>query len=773
MIQIIGYREHKYPDGKIDLATYFLNKNWRAPSLTDLYNNIEKYITDIPVDERWNIHYTVARCHEKKGRVMQEQWAIPFDIDGIDTSRLEEYISITLAVLMLQKEQVNTICSGNGLHFVIVMKKPFTEQSYFARNKKYYKVICDRIESLLQDMGLEGNLDTNVFRHTATLRMPGTSNVKKNKSTTQCYIINKSQESVDFSLSHLAGKYQQTFEEVEREVIKSYPEPDTDEVLTCPFLKWAKDFQDEVKEPQWYAMLSIVSRLKDGMSLVHDFSKDYHDYSEEETNNKAEKALESAGPRTCYNISTLWNGCQECTHYKNPEVVSPINLKGELYIKTKEHGFYNVKRVMNEKTGESYLKKTKPNFSDLRKYFEQLYPYRTLEDSKCVYTYKDMHWNMVYDATLENFAQENLNPAPNTSQCSEFKNLIQRTCIAPSDWFNPVGLINFRNGVLNMDTLEFMSHSMDYGFTYVLDHDYNSEATCPMFDKFMEDVTVNREDLINLLLEYAGYCVSNMKCIHDKAMILLGDGSNGKSTFMSVLKMLVGTNNYSALTMTDLSKETSRYLIYNKLFNIAEETPKKSFLDSSVFKNLVSGGDTVVKMLYKQPFTVKNRCKLFMAANEMPPASDVTHGMFRRMLIVPFDATFEGNAKDIFMEEKLEEELPGIFNRIIVAYKRLLKRGRFTHSTSVEKEISEYRAQTDSIRQWYRDRVNISDNEDDFAYLVDLFRDYGDYADDRSMYKQSYASFCKRLRILTKDKCTTIRRNQGTGYNKMKFKEDY
>ncbi len=264
--------------------------------------------------------------------------------------------------------------------------------------------------------------------------------------------------------------------------------------------------------------------------------------------------------------------------------------------------------------------------------------------------------------------------------------------------------------MLDTETLELLPHSPERGFRSGLAYSYDVMATCPTFDKFMHDVTCGDAGLQAVLLEFAGYALSSDSCWAQKALVLEGVGSNGKSTLMNILRALAGKDNYASLTLSDLRGEGNRQMLDGKLFNMAEETPSKSLMESSIFKNLVTGGETQVRQLYKKPYVMRNRAKLIFACNDLPGSNDTSLGYFRRFLIVPFRATFSdalGN-KDSFIEEKLIKELPGIFNRVIRHYAALVKNKVFSESGASLQALSEYRLDVDLVERFFTEEVTLA-----------------------------------------------------------------
>ena len=747
-IQIIGYREYfNEREKRVKLAEKFYDRGWRAESVRDILADPDKYLTQIPAEEQYNLHYTVAHCFEQKGRVLQSQEVIPFDIDHIDVDRITQYIEPVALALNISQASMGVVSSGHGVHFLVGITEPIEDEEHFDTYRPHYALLCANINRHLLRRGLPGEADRNVWSTARTLRFPGTINRKAGQPDVESYVVVPMGDAVVKNIVTLANIPELSSKDsISPQALKRFPKPDTKGVLEgCEFLKWTKENPQKVKEPEWYAMLSILGHLEHGRDLAHSYSKGNKGYTRDETDSKLDQALLASGPRTCANICGLWDGCKQCPHWT--QIKSPVQIKSLGYIKTQETGFHE---VTIDKSG--IPKVGKPAYEDLRRFFEKQHAYVTMEDSQIIYTWQQTHWVAYPDARVTEFAQRHFVPLSDVSKRREFLQLVLCTNLRNADFFNNSShLINFKNGVLDLATMVLSPHSPQYAFKYVLPYDYNPAATCPLFEDFMKDVTLGDRKLQNILLEYAGYCFSNEDpSWGEKALILLGEGSNGKSVFMDVLKNLAGKDNYSSLTLMDVQNEANRYQLDGKLFNLAEETPNRALLESSLFKNLTTGGETMVRMLYKQPFRIKNMTKLLFACNKLPKATDSTHAMFRRLIVVPFHATFDGKTKDKGMRKKLYTELPGIFNKVIEGYHRLRAQGEFSDSELVRKEIEDYRLETDTVAAWWYENVTLHDvREAASAMSMDkLFGDYVYFCESRKIVPVDYNALCKQLRII-------------------------
>jgi len=379
-----------------------------------------------------------------------------------------------------------------------------------------------------------------------------------------------------------------------------------------------------------------------------------------------------------------------------------------------------------------------PDYSGLRLYFERTYNYKILGESKECFIWSGTHYEYFADVYIESFAQKNFFPMAKNNMVSEFLKLILRTNVTPISFFNNRSQrkINFKNGYYNIETQSLEAPSKEIGFRYVVPFDYDPHATSPQFDAFMGRVTSNDKDLEKLLLEYCGYAISGDAPWAQKCMILTGDGANGKSTFVNVIRAAFGSENTSSVSATKFSDGNALSLMDGKLMNVAEETPRKAFNDSDVFKNLVTGGIVAAKKLYKNLYEVRMTTKLMMLCNEIPSSFDSTHGFYRRLLIVPFKATFTDKDPgfDPHIEEKLMKELPGIANKILSAYVELRARGKFMIPDSSKYALDKYRLEGDPVALW-------SDEALEF-HPVGNGHDR-DIVTNPQMY-ESYASYCQK-----------------------------
>lgn len=734
MIQILGLRKWT-PQGQTEEKIYdaFHDKNWRADSVKELFENCSDFLKQIPDDEKWNLFYTINNCTDQK-RDFASCATIAFDIDGgrdkktgrdkgeVKQDRWLEYAECIASVMKCKAEDLAVVNSGNGLHFLFQLAAPpIKDRDFFKKNKHHFAAISSKITLKLKEKDLGGEPDPAIFHHRSLLRLPGTENRKPNKESKPCFLIKANIKRLKFNFKELSGLPDVSKnDQIPKEIMAKYPTVDSKAIKEgCDFLKWCKKSANEVSEPLWYAALSIAGRMDDGLEFAHEISRGYVGYDAAETDVKFEQSIAASGPRTCKNIQGLgYEGCGGCK-FKD-EVESPISIVSEGHIKTAHMGFH------------SFIpgKGLRPNFDDLRQHFDNKFKYKGLESSKNVYTYVKTHYEECGHNAVESFAEAHFFPKPKTSMTKEFLNKVVRTNLMYKDFWNESSerKINFQNGFLDINTNEFLPHSSDIGFRYVLPYKYDTEAKAPIFQSMLDRLTCGDKDMQKVLLEFMGYSLSSDDCWAQKALVLVGEGANGKSTFINVLRNLGGIGNYSSASLKDLQKsEYSRQLLDGKLFNVSEETPTSAMMDTSLFKDVVAGGELQVRQIYKDAYFMRNRAKFIFSCNELPEACDTSYGYYRRLVIVPFNATFSraDKAYDPHIDKKLVHELPGIFNLALWGYHSLCRNGGFTDASKVAETIDVYKKETDTVFSWFEDNTKIKDQDhESFACLSDIYMNY-------------------------------------------------
>ena len=290
----------------------------------------------------------------------------------------------------------------------------------------------------------------------------------------------------------------------------------------------------------------------------------------------------------------------------------------------------------------------------------------------------------------------------------------------------PSNIIALKNGMFNLETSELTPLTPDIFILNALPIHFDAQADCLKIKKFLSEVVA--KDDIDILQEMVGYCLLRDYRFH-KGLMLIGDGANGKSTFLELLRALLGKENTTTIPLQTLTyNRFALGSLHGKMANIYPDLPDKGLQETGTFK-MLTGGDTIsAEHKFKDRFQFKSYAKMIFSANKIPKSPDDTTAFFRRWLIINFPNRFlRGDPKtDVNILEKLttKEELSGFFNFAIEGLRRLLKNKGFSHSKTIEATREAYIRASDSVKAFVLDRVveepgSTVSKEDAYAAYID------------------------------------------------------
>lgn len=406
-----------------------------------------------------------------------------------------------------------------------------------------------------------------------------------------------------------------------------------------------------------------------------------------------------------------------------------------------------------------------PLYCKLLEHFNETSPFKTIADMKSVYVFNGTHYENVTPIQIKGFAEDNFRPAPDEEIRREFLNKVLANNIATRAFFTGTteNRINFKNGVLDLETEVVSPHSAEFGFRGVLPYDYDPKARCPFFSKWLLGVMMGDRNLVKIIQEFMGYIVRGGPYKYHKALWLGGVGRNGKSTLVDLSKELIGAGNYSTISIKSLVGD--RFVgsdLDGKIANFSEETSPQELADSGPFKNLTGDGDISAQKKYGDPFHFRNRAKLIMTYNQIPDLKDLSAGMLSRPIIIPFKKIIKEGEQDKDIKAKLIAELSGIFNFAMEGWRRLERQNGFTRSDASDAALSTIRKESCNVFQWVETYVDFEEpSEKSRQYKTrEVYSAYR--ARERFAYKAS--EFFKRLNRHPEIKKRRKHTNKGSAY---------
>gem|GEM_PF-1060596 len=268
------------------------------------------------------------------------------------------------------------------------------------------------------------------------------------------------------------------------------------------------------------------------------------------------------------------------------------------------------------------------------------------------------------------------------------------------------GYINLTNGLLNLTTFELEAHRKDCYLTIRVPITYDPKAQCPIFKKFLNDIFGEDQECINAIGEFMGYATT-ADTQAAKALVLYGNGANGKSILCNVLMELCGKENVATVPLKDLENPFKRASLVGKIINLATENELgKCGLNTQFFKAIISSDMIDAEIKRGPSFSFQPICKLVFALNNLFYSADLSQGFFRRLLIIPFEREFIGEKADKGLFEKIKTELPGILNFALEGLKRLRNNNyNFTEPQKTKDVLIEYRKAIDPVFEFVSESI--------------------------------------------------------------------
>ena len=189
-------------------------------------------------------------------------------------------------------------------------------------------------------------------------------------------------------------------------------------------------------------------------------------------------------------------------------------------------------------------------------------------------------------------------------------------------------MLNTQNGILNLKTGDFSPHDSDQLHSKITNVSWNEDATCPLWESFLQKIFDNKTELISWIQKVCGYCLTG-ETKEQVMFFLYGEGKNGKSTFVNVMSYILGTYWTTATTESLMSKGKNKEGISTDIARLAgarfvssNELEENRRWSEAMLKNLTGGDVITARFLYSDNFDFSPKLKLFTFGNNKPEVKD-------------------------------------------------------------------------------------------------------------------------------------------------------
>lgn len=332
---------------------------------------------------------------------------------------------------------------------------------------------------------------------------------------------------------------------------------------------------------------------------------------------------------------------------------------------------------------------------------------------------------------LREHARETLRAAYKAGTLEQLKDETHgRHRVAREDLGTPWRTVAVGNGLLDLETRNLMELEPEHYAIRQLPEEYDPDAEAERFDEFITEVVPDPHER-RKLQEYAGYTLLKDEQPMGKALFLVGPKNSGKSTFLKVLREVLGDENVAAQSLKSLvDTRWGIAQLQGTFANMRNEVTPGGITQVETFKELTGGGNMLdAERKGEQKFKVEVTQKFLFATNEMPDVQKVDDAFIERLMFVRFPETVPPRRQENDLGEKLLEEREGILNWMLEGLARFLERGEFTR----ERDDGEKRELLDAfggvLDRFKHRALEITGHEDDVVVKDDLYKMANQFAD--------------------------------------------
>ena len=292
-----------------------------------------------------------------------------------------------------------------------------------------------------------------------------------------------------------------------------------------------------------------------------------------------------------------------------------------------------------------------------------------------------------------------------------------------SEW-----LLNTPGGIVDLQTGVLGPHVPERHMTRITSATPGGD--CPVWRRFLADVTGGDEEMQDYLQRMVGYCLTGDMSTH-ALFFLHGTGANGKSVFVNVLSSVLGSYAASAPMDTFMHSYSDRHPtelagLRGARFVTAIETEQGRRWNESRIK-AVTGGDVITaRLMHQDFFTYKPQFKLLIAGNHKPEIRNIDEALRRRLHLIPFTITVPLEKRDLHLTDKLLAERGGILAWALEGCQKWQELG-LQKPKVVAEATQEYFEAEDALGAWMTERCKLGPQER--ALTATLFNDWKQWAE--------------------------------------------
>lgn len=342
--------------------------------------------------------------------------------------------------------------------------------------------------------------------------------------------------------------------------------------------------------------------------------------------------------------------------------------------------------------------------------------------------------------------------------------------------------IHFKNGTLTKDKdglFTVWSDEKEFCINRIQSN-YNPNAPTPkLFNKYLQEVYYS--DDIKTLQQYCGYCLLPTT-VMQKALIIIGDGGEGKSVLGAILNAIIGENNCYNASIKDLEGNFGVANVENKLIYLDDDVSEKAITNSGIFKSLVTNKNTIeAKKKYQQSNVIKSYIRFICFGNfSLQALYDTSDGFYRRLLALRVKPKDDNRIDNPFIDRQIiENEAEGVINWIVEGLNEIIKRNFSIYTSErTQAESERIKHENDSVLAFLKECDDITIRTDLKVHTSSLYRTYSDFCDENALIKLQVTTFPRAVKSkgkqfgITPSENVTIKGKRARGFRGIGYSFD-
>ena len=361
---------------------------------------------------------------------------------------------------------------------------------------------------------------------------------------------------------------------------------------------------------------------------------------------------------------------------------------------------------------------------------------------------KIIHGDDVTEEEAREFFQKYYKKTRGTQAKKNIMNeLMHRRPATPDDFDRDDMLINVANGYIDLTSRELYKHDINKMFSQITNTDYTEKMQPAVWLDFLNDIFAGDQEVIRYIQKALGYSLTGST--REQIMfILFGKGRNGKSIFVEVISEILGdySNNMQAKSLMVKKNDNVNTDIarLSKARFVTSSEPNEGFrFDEGLIKQLTGGDKVTARFLYAEEFEYTPKFKIWVSTNHKPIIRGTDDGIWRRLVLIPFDVQIPEEKVDKDLKYKLLREAPAILNWMAEGAYMWMQEG-LAMPKKLKEASKAYRNEMDVIEQFIEDECKRVD--DAKVKANELYELYKRWANENGNYKMSNKDFGQKMK---------------------------